>query len=106
MSIINATNEAESPALNKGAVSVLLESCIAEIKELGYSVLIRERNGYNVIMWSTKKHWASATYKESSEDDIKRVSQRLKDTIYSASLSNECLCDLGMLGYQFKTHKS
>lgn len=88
MSIINATNEAESPALNKGAVSVL-ESCIDEIKELGYSVLIRERNGYNVIMWSTKKHWASATYKESSEDDIKRVSQRLKDTIYTASLSNE-----------------
>jgi len=64
------------------------DSLIDNIKELGYSVCIRNSGGKKIVMWSTKKHWASASFRDSSEDDLKRVCERLKETIYNVSFKN------------------
>lgn len=61
---------------------------IAKLKEFGYSVNIKESGSKIVVRWSTKTHWASASFLDSSEDDLKRVCQRLKETIYNVSFSN------------------
>lgn len=71
-----------------GAVSVLFDSLIEQLKKYGYSVFIRNSGSKKVIMWSTKTHWASASFIENSEDDLKSVCQRLKETIYNVSFSN------------------
>jgi len=64
------------------------DSLIEKLKELGYSVFVRNSAGKKVIMWSTKTHWASASFIENSEDDLKRVCQRLEETIYNVSFPN------------------
>jgi hypothetical protein len=72
-----------------GAVSVSFDSLIDNLKELGYSVFIKNSGNKKVIMWSTKTHFASVSFTENSADDLKRVCQRLKETIYNVSFSNE-----------------
>lgn len=79
-------NDIES--VNEATVSVSFDSLIEKIKELGYSVLIRNSGDHKVITWSTKNHWASAPYKENSEEDLKLVCQRLKETITDVYYSN------------------
>ena len=64
------------------------DSLIEQLKEYNYSVFIRNIGSKKVITWSTKDHWASASFLDSSEDDFNRVCQRLKDTIYNVSFSN------------------
>ena len=64
------------------------DSLIDDIKELGYSVCIRNSGSKKIIMWSTKNHWASASFRDSSEDDLKRVCERLKETIYNVSFKS------------------
>lgn len=81
-------NNAETQTLNIPVVSVSFDSLIEQLKEYNYSVFIRNSGSKKVIMWSTKKHWASASFLDSSEDDLKRVCQRLKETIYNVSFSN------------------
>ena len=81
-------NEATNPACFLGVVSVSFDSLIENLKKLGYSVNIRNSGGKKLIMWSTKTHFASASFIENSEDDLKRVCQRLKETIYNVSFSN------------------
>lgn len=88
LTLFDTINEETNPACFLGAVSVSFDSLIENLKELGYSVFIRNSGSKKVIMWSTKTHWASASFVENSEDDLKRVCQRLKDTIYSVSYSN------------------
>lgn len=70
------------------AISVLLDSLIEQLKKYGYSVFIRNSGSKKVIMWSTQTHWASASFVENSDNDLKRVCQRLKETIYNVSFSN------------------
>jgi hypothetical protein len=82
-------NNTETQALNIPVVSVSFDSLIEQLKEYNYSVFIRNSGSKKVIMWSTKTHWASASFLDSSEDDLKRVCQRLKETIYNVSFSNE-----------------
>jgi hypothetical protein len=86
LNLFETVNEATNPACFLGAVSVSFDSLISKLKELGYSVFIRNSGSKKVIMWSTKTHWASASYFENSEQDLKRVCQRLKETIYYAHL--------------------
>jgi len=88
LNLFETVNEAINPACFLGAVSVSFDSLIDNLKELGYSVFIRNSGGKKVIMWSTKTHWASASFLDSSEDDLKRVCQRLKETIYNVSFLN------------------
>lgn len=88
LNLFDTINEATNPACFLGAVSVSFDSLIEKLKELGYSVFIRNSGTKKVIMWSTKTHWASASYFENSEDDLKRVCQRLKESIYNVSFSN------------------
>lgn len=64
---------------------VEFSTLIAKLKELGYSVNIKESGGKTVVRWSTHTHCASASFLDSSEDDLKRVCQRLKETIYNVS---------------------
>ena len=61
-----------------------VNSLIEQLKECGFSVFIRNSGSKKIIMWSTKTHWASASLIESSENDLKRICQRLKETIYNA----------------------
>ena len=89
LNLFETVNEVTNPACFLGAVSVSFDSLIKKLKELGYSVFVRNSAGKKVIMWSTKTHWASASFIENSEDDLKRVCQRLKETIYNVSFSNE-----------------
>lgn len=79
---------AQKPLLHIADVSVSFDSLIEQLKEYNYSVFIRNSGSKKVIMWSTKTHWASASFLDSSEDDLKRVCQRLKETIYNVSFSN------------------
>jgi len=89
LNLFETVNEATNPACFSGAVSVSFDSLIEKLKEFGYSVFIRNSGSKKVIMWSTKTHWASAPFIENSEDDLKRVCKRLKETIYNVSFSNE-----------------
>ena len=89
LKLFGTVNEAINPACFLGAVSVSFDSLIEKLKELGYSVFVRNSSGKKVIMWSTKTHWASASFIENSEDDLKRVCQRLKETIHNVSFSNQ-----------------
>ncbi len=88
LNLFETVNEANNPVCFLGAVSVSFDSLIENLKELGYSVFIRNSGRIKVIMWSTKTHWASASFNENSDDDLKRVCQRLKETIYNVSFSN------------------
>jgi hypothetical protein len=88
LNLFNTVNEATNPACFLGVVNVSFDSLIDKLKEFGYSVFVRNSGNKKVIMWSTKNHWASASFDENSEVDLKRVCQRLKDTIYSISFSN------------------
>jgi len=88
LNLFETVNEATNPACFLGAVSVSFDSLVENLKELGYSVFIRNSGSKKVIMWSTKTHWASASFIENSESDLKRVCQRLKETIYNVSFSN------------------
>ena len=88
LNLFETVNEATTPACFLGVVSVSFDSLIENLKKLGYSVNIRNNGGKKVIMWSTKTHWACASFIENSEDDLKRVCQRLKETIYNVSFSN------------------
>ena len=74
--------------IKQGDVSVLFNTLIEEIKELGYSVSIKNSGGHKVIMWSNKWHSASTTFTENSEDDLKRVCEKLKETIFNVFLNN------------------
>ena len=65
-----------------------LDSLIEQLKKCGYSVFIRNNGSKNVITWTTTTHWASASFVENSEDDLKRVCKRLQETIYNESFSN------------------
>ena len=65
-----------------------IDPLIQNLKELGYSVFISNSGTKRVIMWSTKTHWASASFNENSETDIDRVCQRLRESIYNVSFSN------------------
>jgi hypothetical protein len=60
-----------------------IEPLIKKLEKRGYSVLIRNKGSKKVISWSTKTHWASASFIENSETDLKRVYQRLKETIFN-----------------------
>lgn len=86
--LFKTVNETTNTACFLGAVSVSFDSLIENLKELGYSVFIRNSGSKKVIMWSTKTHYASASFIENSESDLKRVCQRLKETIYNVSFSN------------------
>lgn len=88
MKDVGNLNNTETQALNIPVVSVSFDSLIEQLKEYNYSVFIRNSGSKKVIMWSTKTHWASASFLDSSEDDLKRVCQRLKETIYNVSFSN------------------
>ena len=88
LNLFETVNQATNPACFLGAVSVSFDSLVENLKELGYSVFIRNSGSKKVIMWSTKTHWASASFVENSEDDLNRVCQRLKETIYNVSFSN------------------
>lgn len=88
LNLFDTINEATNPACFLNAVSVSFDSLIAKLKELGYSVSIRNSGSKKVIMWSNKTHWASTSYFENSEQDLKRVYQRLKESIYNVSFSN------------------
>jgi hypothetical protein len=81
-------NNKETAQLVMGCVSVSFDSLIEQLKKYGYSVFIRNSGSKKIIMWSTKTHWASASFVENSHDDIKRVCQRLKETIYNVSFPN------------------
>ena len=59
------------------------DSLIQQLKNLGYSVFIRNSGIKKVIMWSTKTHWASAAFIETSEEELARICQRLEETIYN-----------------------
>lgn len=71
--------------------TTIFDSLIEEIKELGYSVKIKNVGDHKVITWSTYTHWASAPYKESSEEDLNLVCERLKETITDVYFSNGTL---------------
>ena len=73
--------------IKQGSVSDSFDSLIGIIKELGYSVKIKNVGDHKVIMWSTKNHWASAPYKENSEEDLKLVCEKLQGTIYDVYYS-------------------
>lgn len=88
LNLFETVNETQQPACFLGAVSVSFDSLIDKLKELGYSIFIRNSGSKKVIMWSTKTHWASASFIEDSEDDIKRVCIKLKESIYNVSFSN------------------
>jgi len=64
-------------------VNLLFNLRVKEIKQLGYSVLIRTKNGRNIITWTTKDHWASASYNDSSVKDLTLVIERIIETIVS-----------------------
>ena len=88
LTLFDTINDATNPACFLGAVSVSFDSLIEQLKKFGYSVFIRNSGNKKVIMWSNKTHWASASFIENSEDDLKRVCQRLKETIYNVSFLN------------------
>lgn len=81
------SNKPQRPQLGIGAVSVSFDLLIEQLKEIGYSVFIKNSGNKKVIMWSTKTHFASVSFTENSEDDLKRVCQRLKETIYNVSFT-------------------
>ena len=87
LNLFETINEATNPACFLGAVSVSFDSLIEQLKKFGYSVFIRNSGNKKVIMWSTKTHFASASFIENSEDDLRRVCKRLKETIYNVSFS-------------------
>lgn len=66
----------------------IIDSLIENLKELGYSFKIKNVGDHKVIMWSTKTHYASASFVENSHDDLKRVCQRLEETIYNVAFAN------------------
>lgn len=88
LNLFETVNEATNTACFLGAVSVSFDSLIEQLKKYGYSVFIRNSGSKKIIMWSTKTHWASASFIENSHDELKRVCQRLKETIYNVSLPN------------------
>lgn len=70
-------------AIKQGDVSVLFDSLIEEIKKLGYSVSIKNNGGHKVVIWSNKTHFASAPFVENSVEDLRRICEKLKETIFN-----------------------
>lgn len=63
-----------------------IDLLIEKIKELGYSVKIKNVGDHKFITWSTKNHFAYAPYKEGSEEDLLLLSEILQQTIASATI--------------------
>ena len=64
-------------------MKIKIDSLIEQLKKCGYSIFIRSNGSKNVIIWTTTTHWASASFAENSQDDLKRVCKRLEETIYN-----------------------
>lgn len=71
------------------AIIQSFEALVAKVKELGYSVRVKNACGKKVITWSTRTHFASATFDKNSESDLQLVCQKLTETTYCVSVLNQ-----------------